>query len=38
MLTQKDLFAKTLMIEKPWFGDKVQFDPKGEKLEIWIDF
>ena len=38
MLTQKDLFAKALMVEKPWFVDKVQFDQVGGKLEIWIDF
>jgi transposase len=38
MLTQEDLFAKALMVEKPWFVDKVQFDQEGGKLEIWIDF
>ena len=29
MLTQENLFAKALMVEKPWFVDKVQFDPEG---------
>jgi hypothetical protein len=29
MFSQKDLFAKALMIEKPWFVDKVQFDQEG---------
>jgi transposase len=38
MLSQEDLFAKALMVEKPWFVDKVQFDQEGGKLEIWIDF
>jgi transposase len=38
MLTQKDLFAKALMVEKPWFVEKVQFDQDAGKLEIWIDF
>jgi transposase len=38
MLTQKDLFAKALMIEKPWFVEKIQFDQQSGKLEIWIDF
>jgi len=38
MLTQKDLFAKALMVEKLWFVDKISFDQTGGKLEIWIDF
>ena len=38
MLTQKDLFAKALMIEKPWYVHDIQFDLKEGKLEIWIDF
>jgi transposase len=38
MLTQEDLFAKALMVEEPWFVDKVQFDQEAGKLEIWIDF
>ena len=38
MLTQKDLFAKALLVEEPWFVDKIQFDQNAGKLEIWIDF
>jgi len=38
MLTQKDLFAKALMVEKPWYVHEVQFDQQSGKLEIWIDF
>jgi transposase len=38
MFSQKDLFAKALMVEKPWFVDKIQFDQNAGKLEIWIDF
>ncbi len=38
MLTQKDLFAKALMVEKPWYVHEVQFDQQAGKLEIWIDF
>lgn len=38
MFSKEDLFAKALMVEKPWFVDKVQFDQEGGKLEIWIDF
>jgi transposase len=38
MITQKDLFAKALMVEKPWFIHEVQFNQDAGKLEIWIDF
>jgi transposase len=38
MVTQKDLFAKALMVEKPWYIHEIQFDQKASKLEIWIDF
>ena len=38
MLTQKDLFAKALMVEKPWYIHEIQFDQNAGKLEIWIDF
>ena len=38
MLSQEDIFAKALMVEEPWFVDKVQFDQAVGKLEIWIDF
>jgi len=38
MLTQKDLFAKALMVEKPWFIHEIKFDQTAGKLEIWIDF
>ena len=37
MLIQKDLFAKALMIEKPWYIHEIQFDQKAGKLEIWIE-
>lgn len=38
MLTQKDLFAKALMVERPWYVHEIQFDQQTGKLEIWIDF
>ncbi len=38
MLTQKDLFAKALLVEKPWFVHDKNFDQNAGKLEIWIDF
>ena len=38
MLTQKDLFAKALLVEKPWFVHDINFDQAAGKLEIWIDF
>jgi len=38
MLTQKDLFAKALLVEKPWFVHDINFDQTAGKLEIWIDF
>jgi len=38
MLSQKDLFAKALMVEKPWYIHEIQFDQQVGKLEIWIDF
>jgi transposase len=37
-MTQKDLFAKALMVEKPWFIHEIKFDQQVGKLEIWIDF
>jgi transposase len=38
MLTQKDLFAKALLVEKPWFVHDINFDQTAGRLEIWIDF
>lgn len=38
MFTQNELFAKALLIEKPWFVEEVKFDLAAGKLEIWIDF
>jgi len=38
MFSQKDLFAKALMVEKPWYIHEIQFDQDAGKLEIWIDF
>ena len=38
MFTQKDLFSKALMVEKPWFIKEINFDFEGGKLDIWIDF
>ena len=38
MMTQKDLFAKALMVEQPWFVNQIKFDQQAGTLEIWIDF
>ncbi len=38
MMTQKNLYAKVLMVEKPWSIHEIQFDQNTGKLEIWIDF
>jgi transposase len=38
MFTQNELFAKALLIEKPWFVEEVKFDLSAGTLEIWIDF
>jgi len=38
MINQKDLFAKALMIKKPWFVHEIIFDQNTCNLEIWIDF
>lgn len=37
-MTQKELFAAALMIEKPWFIQEIKLDQDNDKLEIWIDF
>jgi transposase len=37
-MTQKELFAAALMIEKPWFIQEIKLDQENGKLEIWIDF
>jgi len=37
-MTQKELFAAALMIEKPWFVKEINLDLQLGKLEIWIDF
>jgi len=38
MFSTKDLFAKALGIEEPWFIDRMGFDPLEDKLDILIDF
>lgn len=38
MLTQNYLYAKALLVEKPWFVKEINFDTKDGKLEIWIGF
>jgi transposase len=38
VMTQKELFAAALMIEKPWFIQEIKLDQENGKLEIWIDF
>jgi hypothetical protein len=35
MLTQKDLFSKALLVEKPWFVHEIKFDQNAGKLESW---
>ena len=34
MLNQKDLFAKALMVEKPWFVHEIIFDQNTSKLDF----
>ena len=31
-MSQEDLFAKALMVAKPWFVDKIQVDQEGGKI------
>ena len=38
MFTTKELFSKALMIELPWFIEKMEFDQTQGKLDVWIDF
>ena len=38
MFTTKELFSKALMIELPWYIDRMDFDPEKGKLDVWIDF
>ena len=38
MFTTKELFSKVLMIELPWFIEKMEFDQTQGKLDVWIDF
>ena len=38
MFTAKELFSKALMIELPWYIDRMDFEPEKGKLDIWIDF
>jgi transposase len=37
-MTQEELFAKALMIEKPWFIDRINLDLPQSQLDIYIDF
>lgn len=37
-MTQKELFAKALLVEAPWYVHEIKFDPALSKLDIWIDF
>lgn len=34
MSTQKNLFAKALLVDKPWFVHKIKFDQKAGKLNF----
>lgn len=38
MFGTKELFSRALMIDAPWFIDKIEFDAQEGKLNIWIDF
>jgi hypothetical protein len=38
MLSQKDYFAKALMVDKPWRVHEIMFDQNTGKLDIRIDF
>jgi hypothetical protein len=38
MFTTKELFSKALMIDLPWFIEKIEFDQAPGKLDVWIDF
>jgi hypothetical protein len=38
MFTTKELFSQALMIELPWFIEKMEFDQSQGKLDVWIDF
>ena len=37
-MTQEELFAKALMVEKPWFIDRIKLDLPQGQLDIYIDF
>ena len=37
-MTPEQLFAKALMVEKPWFIDRINFDLPKSQLDIYIDF
>ena len=38
MFSQKELFSKALIVEKPLFIQVVIFESQDGKLDIWIDF
>ena len=37
-MTQEELFAKALMVEKPWFIERINLDLDESQLDIYIDF
>ena len=38
MFSTQELFSKALMIDLPWFIERMEFDQAQGKLDIWIDF
>jgi hypothetical protein len=38
MFIAKELFSAALMIEIPWYMDRMDFEPDEGKLDIWIDY
>jgi len=38
MITQKELFARALMVEKPWIIEDIRLTPEEGKLDVWINF
>ena len=37
-MTQEHLFSLALMVNKPWFVSKIDFDPKKNRIDIDFDF
>jgi transposase len=35
---QEQLFTMALGLEKPWYVEQIEFDPKEQRIDLYLDF